>query len=143
MCVVGFVFRQFLHGMDTDEENIVVLVNQFDGFLNLAVHACAHQAAKLSYSMIDVDDVIANGELIQLLERQGDFSATCLIAPEIVLVETIKELMVREETNFQGVVGESFVNGLVDRCEGNGVASVFKYGSDTVGLFFRIAQNIK
>ena len=54
--------------MDADEDDVVVLVNQLDGFLHLPVHFSAHQSAELPDSVVDVDDVVAGCELVQLFE---------------------------------------------------------------------------
>ena len=57
-----------MQGMDADEYNIVILINQFDGLLHLTVHLGAYQAPELSYAMIDMYDIIPLRELVQLLE---------------------------------------------------------------------------
>ena len=76
--------------VDADEDNIVVLIDQLDRFLYLSVHFGAYQAAELSDAMIDMHDIIACRELVQLLQRQRDFSAPCLLAFQVEFVETVE-----------------------------------------------------
>ena len=54
--------------MDADEDDIVILIDQFDGLLHLTVHLGAYQSSELSYAMIDMYDIIPLRELVQLLE---------------------------------------------------------------------------
>ena len=50
--------------MDTDKDDVVMLIDQFDRFLDLAVHLRAHQATELADAMINMHDVIALRELV-------------------------------------------------------------------------------
>ena len=65
--VLAFVLGQLMEGMDADEYDIVVLIDQLDGFLHLAVHFRADQSAELSDTVVDMHDVVAGRELVQLL----------------------------------------------------------------------------
>ena len=88
-----------MQGMDADEYNIVILINQFDGLLHLTVHLGAYQSPELSYAMVDMYDIIPLRELVQFLERKGDLSASCLIALQVELVEAVEQLMVGEKAD--------------------------------------------
>ena len=67
-----------MQGMDADEYNIVILINQFDGLLRLTVHLGAYQSPELSYAMVDMYDIIPLRELVQLLERRVIFPLRAL-----------------------------------------------------------------
>ena len=54
-----FVFRKFMERVDADKDDVVMLVDQFDRLLDLAVHLRAHQTTELTDTMVDVHDVIA------------------------------------------------------------------------------------
>ena len=95
--VFSFVFRQFVKRMNADEEDIVITVNQLDGFLYPTIHLGAHESAKLSDPMIDMHDIVAGSELAQFFEREDDFPATRLVALEVVLMEPSENLMIGQE----------------------------------------------
>ena len=80
-------FDNFMQGMDADEYNIVILINQFDGlFCILPFTSVRTQSPNCPYAMVDMYDIIPLRELVQLLERKGDLSASCLIALQVELV---------------------------------------------------------
>ncbi len=53
--------------MDADEQDVVVLVEQFDHLLFLPVDIHLDQSCESSHAMVDVHDVIARFEVLQLL----------------------------------------------------------------------------
>ena len=128
--------------MDADENDIVVLVDQLDGFLHLAVHFRADEAAELADTVVDMHDVVAGRELVQLLQREGEFSAPGLVALQVELVEAVEQLVVGEEADTQRLVGETFMYGLVDRGERDVVPPVLEDGTDAGGLLLDVAQYI-
>ena len=131
-----------MEGVDADEDDVVVLVDQLDCFLHLAVHFGADQSAELSDAVVDVDDVVAGRELVQLFQREGELAAPCLVAFKVELVEAVEQLMVREEADAQRLVGETFVYRLVDGGEGEVVSPVLEDRADAGGLLLYVAQYI-
>ena len=93
--------------------------------------------------MVDVDDVVAQLKLRQLLQRHGHLALTRLVAAQAVLVEAPENLMVGEEAGVEGMVGKSFVEGVVDGGEGDVVASLVEDGAQTVGLPLVIGEDVK
>ena len=80
-----------------------------------------HQSAKLADTMVNVYHIVANLELLNLLQRKRHLTATCLVALKIVLVETVKDLMVSKDADMKVVVDEAFVQGILNRNKrGNG-----------------------
>ena len=59
-----------------------------------------------------MDDVVACLYLVQLLERQGEFARACPLALEVVLVESVKNLMVGKDAHLEVVVDKSLMQGL-------------------------------
>ena len=57
-----------MQGMYADEDDVVVLVDQFDSFLYLAVYFGAYQAAELPDAMVDMHDIVAGRELVQFFQ---------------------------------------------------------------------------
>ena len=77
----------------------------------------AHQSAKLAYAVVDVHHVVANLELLYLLQRQRHLAATCLVRTQVVFVETVKHLVVGEDAEVLVVVDKTCVEGSFDRLE--------------------------
>ena len=140
--VFALVFGELMKRVDADEDNIVVLVDQLDGLLCLAVYLRANQSPELADAVIDVHNVVARGELVQFLERKADLSATSLVALEAVLVETVEDLVIGEKRHVEIVVDEALVNGPVDGGEGQALVPVLKDHPDTVGLFLLVGQYV-
>ena len=57
-------------------------------------------------------------------------------------MKAVEQLMIGEETEAQGVVHESFMQGTFHGSEGNVVTSILEDCSDAVGLFGAVATNI-
>ena len=55
--------------MNVDEEDVVVLVDQLDGFVRLAVFIDFDQSVEAPDTVIDVHDVIARTQLVQFGNR--------------------------------------------------------------------------
>ena len=75
------------------------------------------QTTELSDAVIDVDEVVADFHFLQLLHRQRHFSCPRLLAFEVVLVESVENLVVGEETRLQIVVDETIVERFIDSDE--------------------------
>ena len=72
--------------------NIVVGIDQFDGFLRFAFHLNFLQTAKFSNSVIDVRYIIAYGKGVQFLQRNGLLFGIAVFQVEFVVA--FKNLMV-------------------------------------------------
>ena len=88
-----------------------------------------------------MDDVVALLNLVQLLERQGQFSRTGAVALEVVLVETVKNLVVGKHAQFQVLVDKALVQCAVDGLEGDVVAAVLKDVAQSLNLLGAVAQD--
>ena len=73
-----------------------------------------NQSAELTDAVVDVDDVVAYLKLLYLLERQGYLAAAGTVALEVVLMETVEDLMVGKHAELQVVVGKALVQRLFD-----------------------------
>ena len=72
------------------------------------------ETTELTYAMIDMHHEIANLKLLDLFESKGHLSTAGLVALEVVFVETVENLVVGEDTDFEVVVGETVVEGFAD-----------------------------
>ena len=131
-----------MQGVNGDEHHIVVLIDNLDDFLHGVAIGNAHQTAKLSDPVVYVDHVIADVELLKLFQRKSHFAAPRLVAAEVILMETVENLMVGEKACLEVVVGKP---GMQSTVHGNktDTRSLFREnGSQPVGLFGRIGQYI-
>ena len=128
--------------MDADEEDVVVAIDEFDGFLQVAVHLGADQPAEAAYAVVDVYDEVAGCELVELLQGEGHLAAACAVAPEVILMEAAEDLVVGEEAAAEGVVGEALVEGAIDGGEGDVVAAVFEDVADAFGLLLAVGEQV-
>ncbi len=95
--------------MNVDEEDVVVLVDQLDGFVRLAVFIDFDQSVEAPDTVIDVHDVIARTQLVQFGNRHL-LIATDFTVDAITLI-TVEQLMVGIETKFQIMVDEPLMQG--------------------------------
>ena len=106
----------------------------------------AYQTAKLTYTMIDMHNEVAHLELLDLLQRKSHLTTTGLVALQVVLMETVKDLVVGKETNAQVVIHKTFMKGSVnahkralrgERCVLT-IVNVFQ----TLDLFLTVGKDI-
>ena len=53
--------------MDRDEHQVVVLIEELDHLLGRAVDVGLHQSPEAAYAVVDVDDIVAHLDLVELL----------------------------------------------------------------------------
>ena len=59
--------------------------------------------------MIDMHHIVANLELLNLLEREGHLTTTGLVALQVVLMEAVEDLMISKDANTEVFVDEAFM----------------------------------
>ena len=133
--------------MDGDIDDVVVVVGDLNHLLHsLALRSIArhaHQTAEASDAVIHVNHVVADVELLQFLEREGDLARAGAFAAQVELVEAVEDLVVGEQAHLQVVVGKAFVQGLGNGGEGeNCVVLSIEYGLETVGLLGRVGEDV-
>ena len=67
--------------------------------------------------MIDMHHIIANLELLDFLQREGDLTTTCLVALQTVLMITVEQLMIGKVALLAFMVREALVNRYRNRIE--------------------------
>ena len=118
---LALVLRHLVQGVNGHIHSVLVLVGDLDHLLHHIALWNAYKTSESSHTMVDMHHVIANLKLLNLLERQCHLAPMCLITLEVVLMETVEDLMIGEETELQRVVNKSFVDGFVDRREVDGI----------------------
>ncbi len=93
--------------------------------------------------MIQMHHIIANLELLKLLQRQRHLACTCLLGAQVVLVVTVEYLMVGKETSFQVIIHETSMNSFVNSCEMNVCPLFLEDALQSVCLFLAVCQNIE
>ena len=89
-----------------------------------------------------MNHVVADVELLQFFQREGHLAAPCLVAPQVVLMETVENLVVGEKAGFQVVVREPSMERLVHGREADARALLLEDGRQAVDLLGRIRQYI-
>ena len=107
--------------MDGHIHRVLILVDDFNHLLHHIALWHTHQAAKATHAVVDVYHVVSYLKLLQLLQCQCHFAFPSLVALQVVLVETVKNLVVGEAAEFQRVVDETLMDGSVDRDEMDGL----------------------
>ena len=64
---LAFIFRHLVQGVNRDEHNIVMVIDDFYHLLHLIAIRYAHQSAKASDAVVQMHHIIANLELLQFL----------------------------------------------------------------------------
>ena len=59
--------------------------------------------------MIDMHHIVANLELLNLLEREGHLTTTGLVALQIVLMEAVEDLMISKDANTEVFVSKTLM----------------------------------
>ena len=136
------VFRELVKGVDGDEDAVVVLVDELDHLLCRAVDLGTQEAAELSDSVVDMDDIVPCLYGGKFLEREGQFSGAGAVALEGIFVETVENLVIGEKAPFRTVVNESFMESSRGRSEGDFFLPLLENGMKAHGLFLRVRQEV-
>ena len=102
-----------MQGVNGDEHHIVVLIDYLDDFLHGAAIGNAYQTTELPDPVIYVNHIIADVKLLKFFQRKSHFAAPRLIAAEVILMETVENLMVGEKARLEVVVGKPGVQSTV------------------------------
>ena len=95
--------------MDGHVNGAPTIIDDLDHLLIGVALGHTHQSTKLTDTMINMHDIVAYLKLLYLLQCQGYLATTRLIRAQIILVETIENLMVGKDAKLQVVVGKAFV----------------------------------
>lgn len=89
------------------EQHVVILINQFNSLVHLAVLVDLDQTAETPHAVIDMHHIIAHAELIQLCD--GHLLVALDLAVDPIALVAVENLMVGIETKFQVVIDETLV----------------------------------
>ena len=123
------------------QNKIIVLIEQLYHLLRPTVDIGAHKAAKTTYTVVYMNDIVAYLYLIELAQRQCEFSAPCPVALKIIFMETVEYLMIGEETVLTLVIHKTLVDCTVNCRKFYIISTVFKYGFQAIGLISGVAEN--
>ena len=129
--------------MDGNEHDILILKDKFQHFLRSISIRNTYQTGETTDTMIRVNHIISRSKLIQFFEGQSDLTRTGLVTFQVVLMETVEQLMIRKNTQMQRMIHKAFMYRTYYRSKLNLISPVFKDGSDTVGLLSAVTTDIK
>ena len=136
------VFGKLVKGMNRHKDDVIVLINKLYHLLHTTADIGPHQSREFSHTVIDVDNIISDLDLLQFAQRQGEASRTGTVALKRVLVEAVEYLMVGESADFHRVIDETFVKRTVDSRKIYFVASVFKNHPQAFELLVVVAEYV-
>ncbi len=143
LIVATFVFRHLVQGVYGHEDHIVVLIDYLHHLLRGVACGYAHQTDKASYAMVYVHHIVSRLELAEFLQAESHLAATHTVALEAVLMETVEDLMVCEDADFQVIVAIALMHRMLHRSEDNGgIATVVEDGTQAVGLLRAVTTYI-
>ena len=67
--------------------------------------------------MIDMHHIVANLELLNLLQREGHLTTPGLVALQVVLMEAVEDLMISKDANAEVFVSKTLMKGAVNAHE--------------------------
>ena len=120
---------------------VAVQVGELDHFLWRAVHRGANQSAELAHTQVLMNDVVALLNLVEFLERKGQLARAGTVALEVILVETVKNLVVGEDAHLQVIVHKALVQCAQHGLKGDGVTAVFKDVAQALNLLGTVTQD--
>ena len=125
------------------KHDIIILINQFDNLLCGIAIGQTYQSGKLPDAMVDVHHIVTRFELAEFFQRKGHLTASRPLTPKIIFMESVKYLMISEETSFQSMVSESLVQSLVHISKGDIVSTFLENVLQTLGLLLAIGTDIE
>ena len=138
--VFAGIFSDFVEGVDADVEDIIVFVNESDGFLDMAVDIYFFEAGVFADTVIDMGDEIAGLQFVEHPDIEGHFFGVPLF--ESVSVETFEDLVVGIAGYFHIGVEEPFMDGAGDGVELNVGVKIFENSVEAVYLFGVIGKQV-
>ena len=143
LTLLAFVLGNLVQGMDGDIDAVVARVDYLDDLLHLVAVLHAHKAAEPPHAIVHVHHVVAQLELLQLLQRQRHLAAHGTFAAQVVLVVAVEYLMVGEKGHVQVVVAEAAVEGAVHGREADAGLLVLEDVLQAVGLLLAVGKDIE
>ena len=90
--IFAAVFRDAVQRVDADIEQVTVVVNQADGFLRLAVVLVGLKPVEATYAVVDVGDVVAGFQFVEVFQRDGLLGRE--VVAQVEAVVTLKDVVV-------------------------------------------------
>ena len=136
------VFGEFMERMDRDENSVVVGVGELYHLLNAPRDIRPQQTGEPADTVIDMDYVVARFNRAEFLERESELARASAVALEVILVETVENLMVGEQTGLGYMVNEAFVERRVGRSERYVITTVGENGAQTFDLLLAVGKDV-
>ena len=119
-----------------------MLIGDLDHLLITVALGHPHESTELADTMIHMHHIVANLKLLDLLQRKCHLTTAGLIALQVVLMETVEDLMIGEETDTEIIVSKAFVEGLIYWRKDNILSHFGKDILQTLVLFLTIGEDV-
>ena len=94
--VLRLVFRHLIERVDGHIDAAATIIEDLDHLLIAIPLRHAYQSTELSHAMIYMHHEVTDLKLLDLLQRECHLTTACLVALEIILMETVENLMIGE-----------------------------------------------
>ena len=148
--ILRLILRHLIQRMNGHIDGSATVVLYLDHLLIAVTLRHAHQSAKASDAMIDVNHIVTRLKLLDFLQRQCHLTATGLVRTKVIFMETVENLVVSKYAEFAVRIHKTSMEGLLDGLEGNSgnrtSAHRFHLCEDilqSLQLFAAVCQNIE
>ena len=98
--------------MDRHIHLVVALIYDSDNLLEGFTYWHTDKSGKLTDSVVNMNDKVTRLHLLKFLHSKCHLTGTSRLSTEIVLMETLKNLVIGEETEAEVVIHESLMKSL-------------------------------
>ena len=102
----------------------------------------AHQSAKASDAMIYMNHIVAWLKLLDFLQRQCHLAASGLVRTEVILMETVENLVVSKYAELAVGVHKTSVEGLLDGLKGDADRAFYVVGVFASNIIPHLCEDI-
>ena len=102
----------------------------------------AHQSAKTSDAMIDVNHIVTWLKLLDFLQRQCHLAATGLVRTKVIFMETVENLVVSKHAELAVGVHKTSMEGLLDGLKTDADRAFFVVGGSPSNITPHLCEDI-
>ncbi len=95
--------------MDTDENEVVVFIDQLDNLLLFSANIHRHQSAELTDTEIDMGHIVADLQSLQHFQRHSGLTRPSPFGRKAVFMEAVENLVVGVAANPEVIINEPLV----------------------------------
>ena len=107
--VLGAVFGNLVERVDADVKRVAVVVCDAQHLLLLAVQLDGHQSLEASDAMVDMGDIVAGLQVVEVLEGDGLLGAE--VVSQVIAMVTLEDLVIGVAAHLVIMIDEACMDG--------------------------------